>query len=63
MMHTATTIDLAQLGFTPEQIKRLEALREAGPLLEFITTRAEWQRLVFLKWCYEHGQQPSEMAV
>jgi hypothetical protein len=63
MMHTTTTTSLAQQGFTDEQIRRLESLRDAYPILEFITTRAEWQRLAFLKWCYQHGQQPSELTV
>jgi hypothetical protein len=44
-----SAIDLAQLGCTPAQIARLEALRAAYPLIEFVST-AEWQRLVFLKW-------------
>ena len=51
-----TTTDLAALDFTPEQIERLEALREAYPIIEFVTTE-EWQRLRFLKWRY--AQQPA----
>jgi hypothetical protein len=48
-----TTADLAAQGFTLVQIKRLEALREAYPIIEFVTGK-EWQRLRFLKWRYAH---------
>ena len=70
MMHVATTTDpsaalragLVQHGFTPEQIERLEALRAAYPITEFVTTRAELDRLNFLKWRWQHDLQYSEQT-
>jgi hypothetical protein len=41
---------LAQLGFTPDQIERLERLRDAYPFIEFVESGEQWRRLVFLKW-------------
>ena len=53
-----TIEDLALLGFTPEQIERLEALREAYPLIEWVTNE-EWQRLRFLKWRHAQHLAPA----
>ena len=53
-MTGATTVeDLLRLEFTPEQIARLTALRDAYPVLEFVSSE-EWRRLVFLKWRCSH---------
>jgi hypothetical protein len=53
MVSAITTEDLLRLDFSPEQIARLAALRDAYPALEFVSSE-EWRRLVFLKWRYEH---------
>ena len=53
-----TIEDLAAQGFTPTQIECLEALREAYPLIEWVT-RAEWQRLRFLKWRHAQHLAPA----
>lgn len=50
---TPCRADLEQLGFTPEQIARLDALRAAYPLIEFVSIQ-ECQRLAFLKWRVTH---------
>jgi hypothetical protein len=42
--------DLMQLGFAPEQIERLEALRRVYPVIEFVDSNEQLQRLQFLKW-------------
>jgi len=47
-----TPADLADLGFSPEQIARFEELRECYPLIEFLESAHEMHRLAFLKWCY-----------
>ena len=68
MLRVATTTDtsvvlkasLAQAGFTPEQITRLEALRAAYPITEFVTSRAELDRLTFLKWRWQTVLQCSD---
>lgn len=55
-----TRVALEQRGFSPQQIARLEALATAYPLLEFLDSRAEWQRLTFLKWRYLTGRIPQD---
>jgi hypothetical protein len=42
--------DLARLGFAPEQIARLEALRDVYPVIEFVESNEQLQRLQFMKW-------------
>jgi len=44
--------DLECLGFTTEQIERLLELRAAYPLVEFVDSREELMRLMFLKWLH-----------
>ena len=48
--------DLAQCGFAPEQIARLEALRSVYPVIEFVESNEQLQRLQFMKW--RVAQQP-----
>ena len=51
-----TTIsELRRVGFTAAQIERLVALRAQYPFLEWVDTSSQWQRLLFLKWRYQHG--------
>lgn len=45
-----TRADLAKCGFTSEQITRLETLAQRYPVIEFLDSTTEWQRLVFLRW-------------
>jgi hypothetical protein len=48
--------DLERAGFSPEQIKRLVAAREAySPLIELVESGQELRRLQFLRWLYQHG--------
>lgn len=51
--------DVAELeatGFSTEQIHRLLMVRARyNPFAEFVETNAEWVRLQFFKWLYEHG--------
>jgi hypothetical protein len=60
-MTTATTtrnqpLDLAALGFAPEQIARLEQLKSSySAFSEQFETDREFQQVAFLKWRYEHG--------
>ena len=61
-MTTATTtrtiqpLDLFALGFTPEQIARLEALKQSySAFSEHFDSDREFQQLAFLKWRYQHG--------
>lgn len=61
--HTATPshvtqADLAAMGFTAKQIAQLEALARRYPLIEFLDAEAEWQHLVFLKWCHATQRLP-----
>lgn len=48
--------DLEQLGFAAEQIARLGGLAASYPLSEFLDTREEWERPVFLKWRHTTGR-------
>jgi hypothetical protein len=50
-----TQADLEREGFTPEQIARLEELREMYPLAEYITVHQR-QKLIFLRWLRESGK-------
>jgi hypothetical protein len=47
---------LADSGFTSEQIMRLTELRAVYPLLEYVDSTAVVNRLRFLKWRYSTGQ-------
>jgi hypothetical protein len=53
---TVTSLQLAEREFTPEQITRLAALRAHYPLLEFVESRSDVDRLSFLKWRYATGR-------
>lgn len=51
--------DLARAGLTPEQIRRLQALRDRyHPLIEQVETRQQWEQLQFLRWLYREGLYP-----
>ena len=45
-----TASDLAEAGFSDEQIEALETLRANYPYIEFFDSRKELQRLRFMKW-------------
>jgi hypothetical protein len=63
MTGTITAANLMRIGFTMEQVERLEALRAAYPYIEFVDSAEEWRRLVFLKWLYaRHDTSPEERA-
>jgi hypothetical protein len=47
--------ELRRVGFTTEQIERLVVLRAQYPFLEWVDTDNQWQRLLFLKWRFQHG--------
>jgi hypothetical protein len=51
-----TIEELRQAGFSPEQIERLQALRTAYPVLEYLDSRGQLNRLIFLRWCYATGR-------
>jgi hypothetical protein len=59
---TQGSVELEQLGFTPEQIARLTALREVYPLIEMVDSAEQLQRLVFLRWLHTTRSQPDDMA-
>ncbi|MBX6752810.1 hypothetical protein [Thermorudis peleae] len=50
--------ELAQAGFTPEQIARLRELRDMYPYIEYMDSRKQWNRLRFVKWLYAEGKIP-----
>ena len=47
---------LADAGFTTDQIMRLTELRALYPLLEFVESPAAVNRLRFLRWRYSMEQ-------
>ena len=48
---------LTAAGFTREQARTLVDLQARyNPFAEFVDSNAEWARLLFLKWLYEHGR-------
>jgi hypothetical protein len=47
-----TVEELAQLGFTSEQIAGLERLREIYPLVELVESRRQIEQLRFLRWLH-----------
>lgn len=51
-----TELQLAQEGFSPDEIARLRDLRDMYPYIEYVDSRREWQRLRFVKWLYHRGQ-------
>lgn len=51
-----TRDDLSAAGFTPEQIERLEQLRNHYPYIEFIDSRLQLEKLRFLRWLIETGR-------
>jgi hypothetical protein len=50
-----TVDDLLEVGFTADQIERLQALKNAYPFIEYVDTAKQWRRLEFLKWRYMQG--------
>ena len=56
MTEQLTAADLTQRGFTPQQIRRLEALRDVYPVIEFVESNEMLHRLHFLKWRYTQHQ-------
>lgn len=55
----AERVDLVVQGFTTEQIEHLCRLRAVYPVIEFVESKQELQRLIFLKWM--HNQEPGEI--
>ena len=53
-----TTIqDLTTIGFSTEEIRRLEALKTSyDPYREHCESNREYEQLCFLKWRYERGE-------
>jgi hypothetical protein len=51
-----TFSDMEQLGFSAEQITRLDQLRASYPHMEFTDSIEEWRRLNFLKWRHSTGR-------
>ena len=51
-----TRDDLASAGITPEQIERLEILRNHYPYIEFIDSQRQLEKLRFLRWLIETGR-------
>lgn len=56
MTEPLTAADLAQRGFAPQQIRRLESLRDVYPVIEFVESNEALHRLRFLKWRYTQHQ-------
>ena len=56
MPRAVTSTDMEQLGFSAEQITRLDQLRACYPHLEFTDSIEEWRRLNFLKWRHTTGR-------
>lgn len=49
------TAELTRAGFSPEEAERLRELKREYPFVEYVDSGRQWQRLLFLKWRYEHG--------
>jgi hypothetical protein len=47
---------LQRSGFTPEQIARFKELRKRYPVIEFVQSQREYNRLAFVKWCFRTGR-------
>ena len=43
-------------GFTPQQIMRLQALRDAYPIIELVDSQRSLDQLRFLKWRHASGR-------
>ncbi len=56
MPRAVNSTDMEQLGFSAEQITRLDQLRACYPHLEFTDSIEEWRRLNFLKWRHSTGR-------
>ena len=52
MLDTIGVVELRNAGFTPAQIERLTALKALYPVCEYVVSRAQFERLAFLKWLY-----------
>ena len=51
--------DLARVGFSPLEIDSLRIMRDRyDPAIEQMATHAEWRRVQFLRWLYQHGVYP-----
>jgi hypothetical protein len=48
--------DLEREGFTPEQIARLEALRDRYPATEYCESDQQLRRLELMRWLYQNGR-------
>ena len=48
--------ELRREGFTDEQIKHLQEMREMYPYVEYVDSRREWHHLRFVKWLYHRGE-------
>lgn len=60
-MDTTTTMRplearLVRDGFTPEQIIRLQTLRDSYPIIELVGSRRELDQLRFLRWRHTSGR-------
>jgi hypothetical protein len=52
MLETSGVAKLRAAGFTLEQIERLTALKARYPVCEYVVSRAQLERLTFLRWLY-----------
>lgn len=51
-----TELHLVEAGLTPEVIVRFAALRAVYPVIEFVESRIDVDRLSFLKWRFATGR-------
>lgn len=51
-----TSEKLLEAGFTTDQILQLETLRSYYPLIEFVDSSRQWNRLLLLRWLVAHGK-------
>lgn len=54
-----TEEDLLREGFSTEQIQRYTELKDRYPLVEFVISCKEFNRLAFLRWYYRSGRLDS----
>jgi hypothetical protein len=53
---TSQSLDLASLGFSADQIARLDGLKQSySAFTEQFDSEREFQQVSFLKWRYERG--------
>lgn len=60
LSHTTRIVtkqDLRDAGYNDEQIAQIEDLRRRYPLIEFLDSRQEWNRLAFMKWRIERADE------